>query len=156
MNVAYGVVFSGPLDTAPTAATPIQVAQPGVASIDFHPGFSVGFAKSLDECNSVVASYSHYEGEDQDSISSNTFLIRSMVRQPSTWSSNAASGLAMQAASDYDIRYGPRRRGQPLDVAREPERYPLGEPVVGHAWHASLKQRLDTTFHVNRHSERIA
>ncbi len=103
-NVAYGVVFSGPYDTAPTVATPIQIAQPGTASIDYHPGWRVGFSKSLDECNAVVATFSHYEGEDQDSISTDQFLIRSMVSQPSTWSSNAASDW-LQAASDYQMIY---------------------------------------------------
>ena len=100
-NVAYGVVFNGSVDgAAPTAATPIQLAEPGTASIDFHPGFRVGFAKSLDECNAVVATFTHYEGEDQNSISTDQFLIRSMVSQPATWSSNAASDW-LSAASDY-------------------------------------------------------
>ncbi len=103
-NVAYGVVFGGPYDTAPTLATPIQVAQPGTASIDYHPGWRVGFSKALDECNAVVATFSHYEGEDQDSISTDQYLIRSMVSQPSTWSSNAASDW-LQAASDYRMIY---------------------------------------------------
>jgi len=103
-NVAYGVIFNGPADTPPTAATPIQVAQPGTASIDYHPGWRVGFSKALDECNAVVATYSHYEGEDQSSMSTDQFEIRSMVSQPSTWSSNAASDW-LQAASDYRMTY---------------------------------------------------
>jgi hypothetical protein len=101
-NVAYGVVFNGPPDTAPTVATPLQVAPPGIASIDYHPGFRTGFSKALDECNAVVATFTHYEGEDRDEISTNQYLIRSMVSQPSTWSSNAASDW-LQAASDYSM-----------------------------------------------------
>jgi len=109
-NVAYGVVFNGPTETPPTAATPIQVAPPGIASIDFHPAWRAGFAKALDECNAVAATVTHFEGNDQSGISTsdpllpqpNTFLIRSMVSQPSTWSSNAASDWA-SAASDYSL-----------------------------------------------------
>ena len=109
-NVAYGVEFNGPPNTAPGAATPIQVAEPGTASIDFHPGWRVGFAKSLDECNAVVATFSHYEGENQDSISvpsdlqQQGILIRSMVSQPSTWTA-APVGDWLQAASDYQMIY---------------------------------------------------
>ena len=103
--MAYGVAFNGPANTPPGAATPIQVAEPGVASIDFHPGFRVGFSKALDDCNAVVATFSHYEGEDQNSISTtNNFLIRSMVSQPSTWISNAASDW-LRAGSDYQMIY---------------------------------------------------
>ena len=75
-NVAYGVA------AAPAAPTPIQIAQPGIASIDFHPGFRAGFAKTLDDCNAVVATYSHYEGENQDSISSPADNILPMVSHP--------------------------------------------------------------------------
>ena len=94
--MAYGVVFNnnppqGATWERPGDGTPIQLAEPGVASIDFHPGFRVGFAKSLDECNAVVATFTHYEGEDRNSISTNQFLIRSMVSQPATWVSNAES-----------------------------------------------------------------
>ncbi len=85
-------------------AAPIQLAEPGVASIDFHPGFRAGFAKSLDECNAVVATFTHYEGEDRNSISTNQFLIRSMVSQPATWVSNAESDWST-AASDYSMIY---------------------------------------------------
>jgi hypothetical protein len=107
-NVAYGVVFSGPLDTPPSAATPIQVASPGVASIDYHPGFRVGFAKSLDECNAVVATFTHYEGENLDSISTDPagqFLIRSMVSNPSTWPNSNLYGDWLSAASDFQMIY---------------------------------------------------
>ena len=60
-NVAYGV--------AADTTTLGQQAQPGVASIGFDPGFRVGFARALDECNDVVATYTHWEGEGQNSIS---------------------------------------------------------------------------------------
>ena len=141
-NVAYGVVFNGPVNTPPAAATPIQVAQPGTASIDFHPGWRVGFAKSLDECNAVVATFSHYEGEDQDSISTNQFEIRSMVSQPSTWTSNAASDW-VAAASDYQMIYS---------LADVDFRWTFENQndtrlsLLAGMRYASLDQRLDSTF----------
>ena len=130
-NVAYGVVFNGPPDTPPAAATPIQFAPPGIASIDFHPAWRVGFAKALDECNAVVATFSHFEGEDQSSISTTIqYPIRSMVSHPSTWSSNASSDwLRPPPTMPNDLQ--PGRRRLPLDL-REPERYSL-EPVGRHA-----------------------
>ncbi len=103
--MAYGVVFNTntQTETPPTGGTPIQLAQPGVASIDFHPGWRVGFAKSLDECNAVVATFTHYEGENQDSmLTSLPNQIRSMVSQPSTWASNETSDW-LQANSDYSM-----------------------------------------------------
>ena len=79
------------------------MAEPGVASIDFHPGFRVGFGTALDDCNSVVATFTHYEGEDHNSIyDEGQFLIRSMVSQPATWVSSAASDWS-SAASDYGM-----------------------------------------------------
>ena len=103
-NVTYGAVFnttpsimvagvptaltsSNQLETSPTSGIPVaQVASPGTASIDYHPGFRLGFAKALDECNAVVATFSHYEGEDHDSISATApALIRSLVSNPATW-----------------------------------------------------------------------
>ncbi len=103
-NVAYGVVYNdiSQPGVRPGSATPIQLAEPGVASIDFHPGFRAGIAKSLDECNAVVATFTHYEGEDQNSISTGQFLIRSMVSQPATWVSSATSDWG-SAASDYSM-----------------------------------------------------
>ena len=141
-NVAYGVVFNGPVNTPPTAAAPIQVTEPGTASIDFHPGWRVGFAKSLDECNAVVATFSHYEGEDQDSISTNQFEIRSMVSQPSTWTSNAASDW-VAAASDYQMIYS---------LADVDFRWTFENQndtrlsLLAGMRYASLDQRLDSTF----------
>jgi len=142
-NVAYGVVFNGPPDTPPTAATPIQVAPPGIASIDYHPGWRVGFARALDECNAVVVTYAHYEGENQDSISTDApYEIRSMVSQPSTWSSNAASDW-LQAASDYRMNY---------DLVDVDLRWTFENQndtrlsLLGGIRYASLKQRLDVDF----------
>jgi hypothetical protein len=142
-NVAYGVVFNGPPDTPPTAATPIQVAPPGTASIDFHPAWRVGFARALDECNAVVVTYEHYEGENQDSISTDApYQIRSMVSQPSTWTSNAASDW-LTAASDYRMNY---------DLADVDFRWTFENQndtrlsLLGGMRYASLKQRLDVDF----------
>ena len=95
-------------------ATSNPAAQPGVASIDYHPGFRVGFAKALDECNAVVATFTHYEGEDQSSISTNqSVLIRSMVfnlhlefqRVSSDWSVGRLRLSHEISLADVDFRW---------------------------------------------------
>jgi len=141
-NVAYGVVFNGPPNTPPAAAAPIQVESPGTASIDFHPGWRAGFAKSLDDCNAVVATFSHYEGEDQSSISTDQFQIRSMVSHPSTWVSNAASDW-LQADSNYQMIFS---------LADVDFRWTFENQndtrlsLLAGTRYASLDQRLDVNF----------
>ena len=142
-NVAYGTIFNGPFDTPPTVATPIQVAQPGVASIDFHPGWRVGFAGALDECNSVVATFTHFEGENRDTISTNPpDLIRSMVSQPSTWTSNAFSDW-LEGASDYSMIFS--LADIDLRWTFENQNDTRLSLLAG-VRYASLDQRLDVTF----------
>ncbi len=113
-NVAYGVLFSTTTqpENPPTSGKPtIELAQPGVASIDYHPGFRAGFAKALDDCNAVVATFTHYEGEDQSSITSPGLPdeIRSLVSHPSVWGLNSGNGNAtddwLQANSVYQMIY---------------------------------------------------
>jgi len=98
-NVAYSTVA----DTRyiGNSPIPVQLAQPGVASIDYHPGFRVGFAKTLDDCNAVVATFTHYEGENRDSISDTTVdqTILPMVSHP------AFVNAYTEAASDYRMRF---------------------------------------------------
>lgn len=104
-NVAYGVAAG--VIAPPAAPIPVQLAQPGIASIDFHPGLRVGFAKALDDCNAVVATYSHYEGENQDSISSiATVDILPMVSHPA-YASPAGPNVSpwSQADSHYRMRF---------------------------------------------------
>jgi hypothetical protein len=137
-NVAYGVPFTGPYNVAPGAAVPIQAGPPGTASIDFHPGWRVGFSKAVDECNAVEATFSHYEGEDQDSIPAGAYPIRSMVAQPSTYTGDWA-----QAASDYQMIYS---------VADVDFRWTFENQndtrlsLLAGARYAGLDQRLDSTF----------
>jgi hypothetical protein len=126
-NVAYGVLFNasatapnGQPENAPHSGDPtIEIAAPGIASIDFHPGFRVGMGKALDDCNAVVATFTHYEGEDQSSYASPGLPgeIRSLVSHPGVWGINApidpATGTAAgnftddwaSASSDYQMIY---------------------------------------------------
>ncbi len=156
-NVAYGVIFDATKqpDTPPSGilgSVPlVEIGQPGVASIDFHPGFRVGGAKAFDECNAVVATYTHYEGEDQNSLSTDqlnappgadSFEIRSLVSHPATWSSNAASDY-LEAASDYYLRY---------DLVDVDFRWTFENQndtrlsLLGGMRYALLDQRLDVQF----------
>jgi hypothetical protein len=98
--IAYGVVFNGPLATPPDAATPVQVAPPGEVRIGFQSAYRAGASYALTETSAVAGTYTHFQGDDASSISTDTFLIRSMVSHPSTWVDNAESDFLQ--ASGYN------------------------------------------------------
>ena len=119
------------------------MAQPGIASIDFRPAWRTGFSKSLDECNAVVATLTHFEGEGQDGISTNPpLLIRSMVSSPTTWTSNAASDF-LSAASDYSMIFTLADVDFRWTYENEND---TRLSVFAGMRYASLHQRLDVTF----------
>ena len=105
-TVAYGTVFNGPPDTPPGAATPVQVAPTGQVSLDYQPAWRAGLSRSLDETTALEISYSHFQGDNSDTISTDTYEIRSLVSHPSTWTSNSASDYVSATATDrilYDL-----------------------------------------------------
>ena len=134
-NVAYGVVYNNTLPDTP----PVQLSQPGVASIDYHPGLRVGIAKSLDECNAVVATFLHYEGENRDSISTTQDLIRSMVSHPISpivigdWAQAASDYSMISSVADVDFRWTFENQND------------TRLSLLGGIRYASLDQRLDVT-----------
>ncbi len=111
-NVAYGVLFNSAdathsqIENPPYSGIPtLSLAPAATASIDYHPGFRVGFAKALDECNSVVATFTHWEGEDESSLTAGLpGLVRSLVSQPAVFTSNEEDDF-LQANSTYQMIY---------------------------------------------------
>ena len=103
-SVAYGVVFNGPPDTRPTAATPVQVSPVASVSFNYEPAWRTGISRNLDECSSVQITYTHFQVGDNDSLSTNQYQIRSMVSQPSTWISNSLSDF-LNAQATYHILF---------------------------------------------------
>jgi hypothetical protein len=103
VNLPYGVIFSGPLNTPPAAAAPIQVAPPGTISFDYQPAWRAGFLRALDECSALQLTYTYFQTTASDSIDTTNFpgdLIRSMVSHPSTWTSNATSDFLSASATE--------------------------------------------------------
>jgi hypothetical protein len=103
-SLAYAVPFSGPLAVPPGApqSTPIQVAPPGTVDIDYQPAWRAGVTRALGDCVALQVTYSHFQGDDKNSISTDANpnnLIRSMVMQPSTWTANADDDAT------YNIKY---------------------------------------------------
>jgi hypothetical protein len=137
-NVAYGGAVS---DQTPGAVPAVQVAPPGIASIDYHPGFRAGFSKSLDECNAVVVSETHYEGENGSSISGGVFPVQSLITNPST--AFLADSAFAGATSDYAMRF---------DLADVAVRWTFENEndtrlsLLAGVRYAALNQRLDSTF----------
>jgi hypothetical protein len=80
------------------------VAQPGTVSIDFQPAYRAGLSFALTECSAIAGTYTHFQGDDTSSFSTDQFLIRSMVSHPSTWISNATSDF-LQAAASYNMKF---------------------------------------------------
>ena len=104
-GVAYGVIFNGPTDTRPDAATPIQVSPVASVDINYHPAWRTGIARSLDDRIAVEVTYTHYQGGGDDSLNTEPpLLIRSMVSQPSTWISNSLSDF-LHAQATFHVLY---------------------------------------------------
>ncbi len=139
-EVPYGVVFNGPPDT-PTAV-PIQVGRPGVADIKYDGSWRAGVSHSIDECNAVVLTYSHFQGDDQDNIATDAFQIRSMVSHPSTLTADPASAFLI-AESTYSMKY---------DLADVDIRWTFDDEcdtklsLVGGLRYASLVQDFEALF----------
>jgi hypothetical protein len=86
-GVEYAVPFNGPI-----SAGTIPLQEGRTASVDpgFSSGFRVGGALWYDECSAVAATFSHYENNSYDAISTNSPLVlRAMVMHPSSLDADA-------------------------------------------------------------------
>ena len=58
--------------------------------------------RALDECNSIGATFMHYENDDYSELTATPpQQIRSLVLQPSTWVSNAVSDSNTATAAQH-------------------------------------------------------
>jgi hypothetical protein len=101
-GVEYAVPFHGPISTS---VIPLQEGRTAALNPEFEPGFRVGFGRMLDPCTTISASYTHYENDTDDSITTTApLVIRSLVMHPSSFDA-AIDWLDASAhqAIDFDI-----------------------------------------------------
>ncbi|MCR4410895.1 MAG: Lpg1974 family pore-forming outer membrane protein [Thermoguttaceae bacterium] len=96
-EIEYAVPFNGPIGPG----TPIQVGRTAMVDPDYEPAFRLGFARALDECASLGATYTHFESETADAISltEQPYVLRAMVLHPSTFDA-AIDWLSARAQQD--------------------------------------------------------
>lgn len=101
LEVAYAVPINGPI--APVLGNAIQIGATGIVDPDYSPGFRAGFVVALDDCSSVVATYSQLDTNTSNSISIDApDVVRSLVTHP--LDTNAATDV-LQASAQYDVDF---------------------------------------------------
>ena len=91
------VAFALPVNGA------IPIGPVGVLDQDYSTGFRAGFSHCLDECTSLVATYSHFESSTFNFIDTNpTPALRGLLLHPAT--ANAAADF-LTASGNYDIDF---------------------------------------------------
>ena len=102
-EVAYAVAIDGAI--VPPPASPIQVGPVAVADPDYEPGFRVGGSYALDDCSSIVLTYSRFQSSTNDTVGTTAPLVlRSLVLHPGT--ANAGSDFLDASATlgvDFDL-----------------------------------------------------
>lgn len=100
-EVAYAVPIDGAIVAPPNA--PIQAGPVAVADPDYTAGFRLGGTYALDQCSSLTFTYSRFESNTQDAVSTTAPLVlRSLVLHPGT--ANAGSDfLDANANNDVDF-----------------------------------------------------
>jgi hypothetical protein len=82
-GVEYAVPFHGPIANA---AVPLQEGHTAAVNPDFQPGFRVGIGRALDACTTLSATYTRYENDSDDNITTTAPLVlRSLVMHPSSF-----------------------------------------------------------------------
>lgn len=100
-EVAYAVPIDGGI--FPPPAAPVQVGPVALTDPDYEPAFRVGGSFCLDECTSLVGTYTHFEAETQDAVSvSAPVALRSLVLHPGNVAANS-DFLDATAALDIDL-----------------------------------------------------
>ena len=101
-EVPYAVGIDGPI-VPPPDNNPIQVTPIAIVDLYYEPGGRVGFARALDECSNLGATYTHFESRVVDDISITApDVIRSLVSHPSSLS---ASTDFLYGRGDYGIDF---------------------------------------------------
>jgi len=108
-EVDYVVPINGAI--VPPLVAPIQVGPVGVVDPDYTPAYRVGGTWALDECSSVVLTYTRFETTTSDAQTIDApFVLRSLVLHPGTLNAgadfldaNANLGIDLHLA-DVDFR----------------------------------------------------
>ena len=99
--VPYAVPINGPI--LPPPVNPVQVGPVANADPDFSSGFRAGASWAMDECTSLVATYSYFDSHTNNEIVGNApTVIRSLVAHPGTL--NAGADF-LSAEADLNIRF---------------------------------------------------
>lgn len=89
-EVAYAVPINGPID--PAQPSPIQVGPVAIVDPDYSSGFRVGGSWTLDQCTSLVGTYTFFESHTTSAVNVDPPLVlRPLVTHPGT----------LNAGSDY-------------------------------------------------------
>jgi len=104
-EVSYAVPTDGAVVAPPNV--PIQFGNLGVVDPDYSPGFRVGRSFCLDECTSLVATYTFFESDTFNEITIDPGLpgplaLHSLVEHPGT---NTAGGNHLFASARLDIDF---------------------------------------------------
>ena len=81
----------------------VPAGRAGVADPDYSPGYRVGFTKALDECSSLVGTYTNFESNTNDFLDVNPPpALRGLLLHPGT--TNAGADF-LTATARYDIDF---------------------------------------------------
>ena len=104
-EVSYAVPTDGAVVAPPNV--PIQFGQVGVVDPDYSPGFRIGGSFALDECTSLVATYTFFESDTYNEITIDPGIpgplgLRSLVEHPGTV---AAGDVHLFASARLDVDF---------------------------------------------------
>ena len=101
-EVAFAVPIDGPIVQPPTA-NPIQIGRTTNVDPGYEPGFRAGFWRALSPCSSIGGSYTRFESNTFNSVSTDApNVIRSLVSHPS---SQSASTDFLSAKAGYGLDF---------------------------------------------------
>jgi hypothetical protein len=100
-EVVYGVPIDGPI--VPPPADPIQTGPVGMIDPTENTGYRAGFYLHCGPCDTVSATYTSYDSNRSDGITTNPGeVVRPMTIHPSTLSANT-DGLFSNARQDIEF-----------------------------------------------------
>jgi len=100
-EVAYAVPIDGGI--VPPPAAPVQIGPVALTDPDYEPAFRMGGSFCLDECTSLIGTFTHFEVETQDAVTvSAPVALRSLLLHPGNVAANC-DFLDATAALDLDL-----------------------------------------------------
>ncbi|QDV69417.1 hypothetical protein Poly24_31330 [Rosistilla carotiformis] len=95
------IVYS--IEQNDTTANAFPTGPTGIAAVDMSPGYRVGFALASSTTSSLVASYTHWDGDTQDRLTRNQAnVLNSQIIHPSTFTTG---GNALQSTAATELRF---------------------------------------------------